>query len=314
MLGACWVAVALMTVRQLQRFSAWWHSPLASEALSAVLVFIGLYWIGRHTVRDVRPFSSIGLVGRPTQWAEFAMGLAFGWGVALALVLPALLTLHMQSKLYLDKFHFQQMAAAVLLVLANAIATQLVFTGLLFRSLVRATSGAIATVLFSLLTATIYVLSHPGGIAQAVFVALAQVVFSLAALRTRAIWLPLGIQFAWGGVLLLIFGVPSFYWPSVAGVVRTYLTGSAALTGGSLGPESSVWALLVLVLALFVLWRATRDYAWHYTFDPIEGAGYAMEVAPPKEHTRMEAQAATQSVLVQIAPTAPSPSHSDPSL
>ena len=59
-------------------------------------------------------------------------------------------------------------------------------------------------------------------------------------------------------------------------------------------------AVIVLVLAIVVLVRVTRDYAWHYTYQPIVGAAYAVEVAPPAEHMAEERKAAVAVPLVQI--------------
>ncbi len=76
--------------------------------------------------------------------------------------------------------------------------------------------------------------------------------------------------------------------------------GPLALTGGSFGPEASGFAVLVLLAALVALFRLTRNYAWHYTYQPVEPAGYPMEVAPPAEHLREERRAAASVPLVQI--------------
>ena len=60
---------------------------------------------------------------------------------------------------------------------------------------------------------------------------------------------------------------------------------------------------------MVVLVRVTRDYAWHYTYDPIVAAGYPMEARPPAAHVAMEARHSRQGCsprsLVQILPTTP---------
>jgi hypothetical protein len=54
-----------------------------------------------------------------------------------------------------------------------------------------------------------------------------------------------------------------------------------------------------------VLVRVTRDWAWYYTYKPIEPGGYPMDVAPPPAHIEMESKAASAPALVQILPVTP---------
>ena len=94
--------------------------------------------------------------------------------------------------------------------------------------------------------------------------------------------------------------------------MQSQVGGAPALTGGAFGPEASGAAILVLLAALIVLFRVTRDYAWHYTYQPIAAAGYPMDVAPTPEHAREEQRAAANAPLVQIGGVAIPPATSFP--
>jgi hypothetical protein len=89
-------------------------------------------------------------------------------------------------------------------------------------------------------------------------------------------------------------------------MVQTRAIGPDWLTGGDFGPEGAVVTALLLIAAIFVLVRTTREWAWEYTHTPIVPGGYPMDVAPPAAHTAME-QAGQQgnkaATLVQILPT-----------
>lgn len=304
LLAACWIAVALFTSRTSMHILPSANGAILHAALDALLLFAGLYWIAFRTISQARPLSSVGFVRRPTQWLELGAGVAIGWGVAVLMVLPAVLTLRLRSSVIFDGFHAVQMLLGLVLLVLTAIVTQMIFYGLAFRSLVTASSPAIAVLATASVAAVLVLLAHTGDLAQAVFAGFASLLFSLGALRTRAVWLPLGLQLGWSVAVTLLFGVSSFYWPTVNGPVQSLAGGARWFTGNGLGPEASLPAFLFVAFGLILVWRATRDYAWHYAFDPIVGAAHPMDVPPPAEHTRMEEQARDQPVnLVQIQGT-----------
>lgn len=311
--GGAWILALLVLSIVLVHVVAGPHAALVQTGALLVLAGTGFYWIALRRVRDLRPLSAIGFVRRPGVGREVAIGLAVGWAIAVALVLPALLTRNLHTLLSFDGIHAGQTLYSLLLILVTAVTTQVIASGLVFRSLVRATSPGRAVLSVALVTGISQIFQPGRDSTEALFYAVASTLFALAALRTRAIWLGIGLQAGWGAVLTLVFGVGSFYWPPAGGLVTSYVTGMRALTGSNDGPEASVWALLVMGFAAATLWRVTREYAWHYTFDPIEGAGYAVVVAPPAEHTRMAEQATLKApTLVQIQASEPRPTEPIP--
>ena len=132
---------------------------------------------------------------------------------------------------------------------------------------------------------------------------LAGFLFSLAYLRTHGLWLGWGLRFGWIASMGVLFGLPVAGWADLSSVVATNTSGKVALTGGAYGPEGALWTAIVLVGGLFVLYAATRDYAWEYTHEAIVAAGYPMDVPPPAAHTAMEA--ARPAPLVQILGATP---------
>jgi hypothetical protein len=106
----------------------------------------------------------------------------------------------------------------------------------------------------------------------------------------------------------LLFGLPISGITSFSTVIQTRAIGPLWLTGGDYGPEGALLTIFVLLAAIAVLVRLTRDYAWEYTHPPIIAAGYAVEAAPPAEHVAMEQQARPAPAgasLVQILPSTP---------
>ncbi len=307
-LACVWIAAAVTAGRLASTVAPAAWRDVARQCATAALLAAGLYTISRSYIDDLRPLSSIGFVRRPSAGREFALGLALGWSIALALILPAVFTGNFSLNVFFDAPHLFSFFLAVLTLIAFACCVQLIMAGLPAQLLLR-TIGPTWTVVAVLLLAFCLILSgrvgNDGGI---VFGLLSAALFSFAYLRTRAIWLPLGLQLGWMLILQLLFGVSMSYTPAGQGLLGAYVGGAKWLTGGFDGPEASVFAPLVVVAALLILFRITHDYAWHYTYQPFEGAGRPVEVQPPAAHVREEARAAEP--LVQIGGIAPVPSGS----
>ncbi len=304
-LSAMWVALALPLAAVLMG-----RAPGAPEwagaALTDVLLLSGLYAIARVRVRAMRPLSSLGFVRRPTAGREAALGLLLGWGMVLLLLLPAVLTHNLRLFLSTGRPAWEAAQSSLLTILFSVLGVQLVLTGLVFRSLVETIGAAASSAVVMLMISMWAAHAVPGHALGTLLLAIGSLLLCVGFLRTRASWLPLGFQLA---VVLgagLLFGLPLPGGQTAGGVVRGVVDGPLWLGGGELGPLGCLWALPVLLVVLVVLVRVTRDYSWHYTYEPIVGAGYPMEVAPPAEHVRMEAAAAQAAPsLVQIAPVSP---------
>jgi uncharacterized protein len=81
--------------------------------------------------------------------------------------------------------------------------------------------------------------------------------FAYAALRSRALWLPVGLHIGWNFFEGVVFGFP------VSGLTTTRLlqhtaTGPALWTGGPFGPEAGLILLPALALGALVVWAWTR--------------------------------------------------------
>ena len=182
---------------------------------------------------------------------------------------------------------------------ALGVCTQLIMAGLPGLLLLRLTNASWTLVIYMLLVFCLALSGRAGGEGSISFAVLSAALFAIAFLRTRAIWLPLGLQLGWTLAQQLLFGRMPPYAPASGGLVQSETGGAQWLTGSVYGPETSLVALITIMAALIVLIRVTRDYAWHYTFERLEGAGYPVEIKPPAAHEREQARQAEP--LVQIA-------------
>lgn len=145
--------------------------------------------------------------------------------------------------------------AAVWLI--PAAAEEALFRGYPLQTTMRAWPFWVSAILLSLLFASIHLL-NPNFIPFAfVNTALAGLWLSVAYWRTRSLWLPLALHWAWNWAMGSLFGLP------VSGITRyaeTALFRPAEttrdwLTGGAYGPEGGAACTVVILLSTIFLWR-----------------------------------------------------------
>jgi hypothetical protein len=277
--------------------------------------FTTLNWIGARQ-GSVRQANA--LPRRPTVVQEWSRGAFIGWAAMLVAVLPMMLlgSLHPQFSWSASAF------GAILLSLVSlavaALANEVAFRGFLFRRLIDAVGPTAATLLLSGLYALLGSLRPNATGLSFLITIIAGILFSLAYLRTRALWLGWGLHFAWAAATAVLFGLPVGGMVSYGSIVQTAVSGPTWFTGGAYGPEAAFFTGIVLLVAMAVVYRVTRDYAWNYTQPLIIPAGYPMDIPPPAAHTAMEQETAAKApTLIQIAPASGngngSPSQPDPS-
>jgi len=281
-----------------------WFEPLYRIALLGLL--LGGYSVmeivleGRHDA-----LRAMGFVRRATAVREWALGALLGWGMVVGAVLPMVLCGALQTSLWTEPRAFYLLALNLVVIAAGSLAAEVAFRGYAFQRLIDGVGPGWATGIMAVFFGWMHMRNHGASMSSLLVTMLAGVLLSIAYLRTHALWLPWGLHLAWNLSLGVVLGLPVSGNTDFATVIQTTATGPLWLTGGGYGPEAAAGTLVVLVIGIAVLVRATRDYAWEYTHRAIVAAGYAMDVAPPKAHVEMEAQAAAEPKLVQILPTTP---------
>ena len=273
-------------------------APLLNQIFLLILLVTGFTALNWVATRNGSVRATNALPWRATTGREWQKGVAFGWAMLLITVLPMAVVgdLHPQFLVTAQAWGEALLALAVLLV--GALAAEMAWRGFLFRRLIEATGPVTATLVLSLVYA-FFMTSPPSDTPFSFFVAFTGgVLFSVAYLRTHALWVGWGIRFGWLASMGVLFGLPLAGSADFASVVATDSSGRLWLTGGAYGPEGGVFTGLVLLAAAMALYPLTREYAWEYTQAPIIPRGYPMEVAPPAAHAAMEAAAGTK--LVQI--------------
>jgi membrane protease YdiL (CAAX protease family) len=146
--------------------------------------------------------------------------------------------------------------SGALFVLA-ALAEEALFRGYPLQTLTRANLAWLAVFLTSVPFAAIH-LRNPNVAAGFTFIntALAGVWLAVAYLRTRSLWFPLGVHWAWNWALGSLFGLPVSGITNLAPhpLLRGTDLGPSWLTGGNYGIEGGLACTVTLILStLFIL-------------------------------------------------------------
>jgi hypothetical protein len=139
----------------------------------------------------------------------------------------------------------------------GAIAEELLFRGYAFQTLIQAVTFLPAT----LLMAIVFALAHLQNPHVTPFslcnVVLAGILFSFAYMKTRSLWLPFGLHFAWNFSQTTLFGLPTSGIPDAAHtLVSADQSGPVWVAGGEFGPEGGVLATIALVTCLWYILKA----------------------------------------------------------
>jgi membrane protease YdiL (CAAX protease family) len=308
-----WAGAALVIAQKAarglaERFQAGLVESFLASLFLLFLAVAGLRtldWIatrGRYTA-EVLP-----LPARPTARAEFGTGAAIGWALALAAVLPLLLSGNLHGRILWQPGSPVAILLALGTLLAASLAEEVVFRGYLYRRLGDATGPAWSALILSILFGVALVASHrpPNLLTALVDCTLFGLILTIAYQRTHALWLGWGLHFAYRAVTAVLLGLPIAGHVEYGSIADVLSSGPRWLTGGAFGLDAAIPTAFFLLAGIAVLYRVSRDYAWHYTHPPIVPGGYEVAVAPPKAHVEMEAAAAPPT-LVQILPAAPPP-------
>jgi len=144
------------------------------------------------------------------------------------------------------------------LFVVAALSEEALFRGYPLQTLTRARLAVLGVLLTSVPFAAIH-LQNPNFETGLAFLnlVLAGVWLAAAYLRTRSLWFPLGVHWAWNWALGSLFGLP------VSGITRiaphpllqgTDL-GPAWLTGGNYGIEGGLACTITLAISTFFIWR-----------------------------------------------------------
>jgi len=280
-------------------------SPLAEQAILALLLLFGFALMGIILSRQSNPISAQGWPFRKGFPGEIGLGLTVGWGLAVACVLPLALFGGIAIRISGDASAWRWLLADAAFFALSALNEEVAFRGYAFQRFAAALSGVPAALAFAVVYAILQNFQR-GSSTASLFVSMALgLLLSTAYLRTKALWLSWGLNFAWKASRALLFGLAISGDNSHTPVVQGDPMGPFWITGGGFGLDGTWIAFFVVLAAIPVLYRLTRelDFRWNAPVIVPGGIPVDIDAAAQRQHeTAMGPSEPAPQPLVQIQP------------
>ena len=206
-----------------------------------------------------KPFGAVGFSLHPRMFRELGMGCLLGFLMMTGIFLVELLGGYAQ--LSWRGLTAEQTARTLLWSIpyfgVAASLEETLFRGYFFQTLIQLMTFLPATLVMSLFFAVGHALNPHATVFGLINVALAGIWFSVAYMKTRSLWLPCGLHFAWNFSQTSLYAFPTsgigFGGLRIFDLVQR---GPEWLTGGPFGPEGGALATLALVVGTWYVLKS----------------------------------------------------------
>jgi uncharacterized protein len=225
---------------------------LPLKAVAAFFVLLAT-WIASRLQQ--RPLESYGIPPRETLGWRFWEGAVWGFGMLSLLLVPlwAMGHFHIESVALRSQGFLAYAFGWGLVFLCVSVNEELTFRGYLLFITARRARFWRAAIYLSLWFGVAH-LFNPGetviGILQVVGTGL---LFCFMIRRTGNLWFVLGFHAAWDWAQTFFYGTPDSGLKSVGYFLNSSISGPTWLTGGTTGPEGSIFSLVILVFCALLI-------------------------------------------------------------
>lgn len=225
-----------------------------------LVIALGVGYLCAHLLEEL-PWRSLGASVSKGWFKDLVIGSALGFATLIVAVVIAMVGRGLRFSFNPVDWGLMlrsMIGSGVILVIA-AFAEEAIFRGYALQTLTRANLAWLGVALTLALFGVAH-LTNPNVVPGFTFAntSIAGLWFAVAYLRTRSLWLPLGLHWSWNWALGWFFGLP------VSGLnlashplLKASDAGPLWLTGGSYGIEGGIAATIALVLCTVFLWRTS---------------------------------------------------------
>lgn len=228
-----------------------WFLVLQYSLMNAGL--LALAWVFFRAL-DGRDWRRLGLWFYPGWLRESAVGLAIG--AALIVVVAGTLGLGGWVSFSMRAAPpAGPLAVTLVMLLLAAAFEEILLRGYAFQRLVDSLGALGAVLVTSALFGALHIPNPSATPLSTANTVLAGVLLAVAYLKTRGLWLPIGLHFAWNFLMGPVLGLP-VSGIEFGGFLTTTTAGPAWISGGAYGPEGGVVLTVAVTAAAAWLWRA----------------------------------------------------------
>jgi membrane protease YdiL (CAAX protease family) len=245
------IQVVVATVFNEFAHDASFWSQLFWSSVVLAATFLGLSWIFVRFI-DHRDFSTLGLTLRAGRARELCVGLAIG--TALQLIVMGILagthSVHYSPIAGYSLHLWRLVGANVLLFAFAATVEELAFRGYAFKWLMWSIGTPAALVISGILFGLGHLSNPNPTFFSTLNTALAGILLAIPYVRTRSMWMQIGVHWSWNVVLCTIVSLPVSGINFGPGLFVVENSGPRWLTGGNYGPEGGAAVTLVCVVGI----------------------------------------------------------------
>ncbi len=243
-------------------------------------VLLGLYAMLTRLL-ERRPLGSVGFAFHPRWKSELVMGLIAGAVMMLAVA-------GAEGLLGVATFSLTPSSAGgvvlagllfFLLFTVAAAVEELMFRGYPFQRLVDVGGPVFAAIVLSALFGLAHLRNPFHTWISTLNTAVVGVLLAICYLRTRALWLPFGIHFAWNIVQGFVLGLPVSGLNFPESILQAKVNGPRWLTGSAYGPEGSILTLGIILAGTIYFFASRRIFSTREMLDLALGPGGESEKA-----------------------------------
>ncbi len=180
---------------------------LVEQAILAFLLLTGYAAMGSWLDREQRPISAQGLPRRQGWQGEAGLGLAFGWSLAVACVIPMTVVGGIAIFLNLQARRMGLAGCRAAFFVLATLAEEIAFRGYGFQRFAEAVGPMGAALGFAAYYAIVQFQAPGSNHASFAVSIVFSLLLSTAYLRTKALWLSWGLNFGWKASRALVFGL-----------------------------------------------------------------------------------------------------------
>jgi hypothetical protein len=231
------------------------RSELPTKAVALFFVSLATWIVSRL---EKRPLDDYGIPLRKAFGGRFWEGSVWGFAMLSAIVLLVRVTGHFQidSVALAGSAVFRWALAWGVTFLGVSLTEEFVFRGYWLFTMSRRMRFWPAALLLSVVFGAAHLGNHGENVLGVLQVVATGLLFCLMIRRTGNLWFAIGFHAAWDWAETFFYGTPDSGLLGVGRFLNSSVHGPNWLTGGSAGPEGSVFAILILLLcALLVHFR-----------------------------------------------------------
>jgi membrane protease YdiL (CAAX protease family) len=281
--------------------------PLVEQAMLVFLLLLGYAAFGSWMDHQGQPIAAQGFPRRPGWLGEAGLGLSVGWAIAVVCVLPLVVVGGIEIVLALQLSAWGWLVADTAFFALLALGEEIAFRGYGFQRFAHSVGPIGASIGYAAFYAIVQALALGASHASVAVSVVLSLLLSMTYLRTRALWLSWGINFGWKASRALLFGLAVSGVNSHSPVVQGDPMGPFWLTGGGYGVDGTWITFFVLLAAMPIVYRLTRDLDYRYNAPVIIPAGIPVDLdaAARRQHEAATREAAPSApALIQILPVA----------